>query len=253
MRERWLASAAVPVLTAVLWEAAVRRNWLDGIFFPAPTTIARTFAAMFTSGEIASNTGSTLLRMLTGFTAGSLAGIVCGAAMGISRWIRWLLEPLTAALNATPKLTLFPMLMLLAGMGETSRQILLAATAFVIVSLNTLDGVHSINPHFREMARNYGASTVMLWRRVYLPASAPYIFSGLRLAMGRVLVLAITVEMLGGSAGGLGSLVWTSWQTFAIERLYVAAALCGVLGLIIHRGLLVIETRFLPWRTKSGL
>lgn len=250
VRRDAFAPLVVPAILALCWESAVRWGFVDGLFFPAPSTLAKTFGEMIRDGELARNIGRTLARALAGFSAGAVAGIICGAAMGISRWARWALEPVTAAMNSMPKLTLFPMLMLLVGTGEPARQILLAATAFVIVTLNTLDGVSGISGHFKEMAVNCGASRSLLWRRVYLPASAPQIFSGLRLAMGRVLVLSITVEMLGGAGSGLGNLVWTSWQTFAIERLYVAVALSALLGLAIHRVLSYLETRLIPWRVK---
>jgi len=236
---------------AAAWEASVRAGWLDALFFPSPSTLVKTFWAMVKSGEIAENAGRTLMRASVGFGIGAAAGILAGAAMGGSRWARWVLEPVTAAMNSSPKLTLFPMLMLVVGTGEPARQILLAATAFVIVTLTTFDGVSGINAHFKEMALNCGAGRGLLWRRVYLPASAPQIFSGLRLAMGRVLVMSITVEMLGGAGRGLGSLVWTSWQTFAIERLYVAVAISALFGLTIHHGLKSLESRLIPWRLKS--
>ena len=249
MRKDTLAPAAVAIGALVAWETAVRLSWLDALFFPAPTTLAGTFLAMLRTGEMARYLVQTLLRTTVGFVIGSAAGIAAGTAMGLSTGVRRTIEPFAASLNATPKLTLLPMVMLLAGSNEAARQILLAACAFIIVSLNTLDGVRSLNPHFREMAANYGASRWLLLRRVHLPASAPHIFTGLRVALGRTLVLAITMEMFGGS-GGLGYLVWHSWQMFAIERLYVAVFVAALLGLSIHRGLIWTESRLIPWKVR---
>jgi NitT/TauT family transport system permease protein len=250
MSKSSLAPAAALLVVLTAWEIAVRVSWLDGLFFPPPSILFLTLGRMLREGEIGKHLGETLLRTSTGFLIGGVAGIVAGVVMGISTWVRRTIEPFAVALNSTPKLTLLPMVMLLAGAGESARFILLATSSFMVVTLNTLDGVRSVSPHFREMAVNYGASKRMLLWRIHLPASAPNIFTGLRLALGRTLVLSITMEMLGGT-GGLGYLVWHSWQIFAIERLYIAVLMAAALGLAIHRGLLMLESRLIPWKRSN--
>jgi ABC-type nitrate/sulfonate/bicarbonate transport system permease component len=166
--------------------------------------------------------------------------------MGAFPLVRRSVEPLVSGLYNVPNLTLLPMLMLLAGIGETPRLILIGTAAFLQVVMHTLDAVRSISPHYSEMAAHYGAGRWLLFRRVYLPASTPQIFTGLRLGMGRALVVTISAELLTG-ATGLGGLVWRSWQTFAIERLYVAVITCAVLGAIVHKCLKLAETQLVPW------
>src|SRR5262245_50628019 len=126
MRKETLAPAAVVFGVLLLWETVVRLSWLDALFFPAPTTLAVTFFAMLRTGELRGYVGQTLLRTAIGFVLGSTAGIAAGAVMGLSTWIRRIIEPFAASVNATPKLTLLPMVMLLAGSNESARQILLA-------------------------------------------------------------------------------------------------------------------------------
>jgi NitT/TauT family transport system permease protein len=249
VRKYWLVPFIAPAAVLLAWEAAVRTSLLDRLFFPPPSALWATFLDMARQGELARRVGVTLMRAGDGFLIGALPGVACGALMGASSWIRRALEPFLAALYATPKLTLLPMLMLLAGTGELPRQILIAATVFLVVVMNTVDGVRGVQPHFVEMAANYGASRRMLFRRVYLPSSAPHIFTGLRLGMGRALVLAITVEMIGGG-NGLGSLVWTAWLTFSPERLYIAVILSAILGAAVHRSLKLVESRLIPWRAR---
>jgi ABC-type nitrate/sulfonate/bicarbonate transport system permease component len=88
-------------------------------------------------------------------------------------------------------------------------------------------------------------------RRVYIPASLPQVFTGLRLALGRGLVITISVELL-GSSDGLGSLLWMAWQTFATERLYIGIACTALTGALVHEALHYSERRLLPWRQRSG-
>ena len=249
MRKHWLLPFIVPAVVLLAWEAAVRASLLDRLFFPPPSALWATFYEMARQGELERRVAITLLHAAKGFLFGALPGVACGVLMGASAWVRRALEPFLAALYATPKLTLLPMLMLVAGTGDLPRQILVAATVFLVVVMNTVDGVGGVPPHFVEMAKNYGASRGMLFRRVYLPSSAPHIFTGLRLGMGRALVLAITVEMIGGGSG-LGSLVWTAWLTFSPERLYIAVIFSAILGATVHRGLKLVEFRLIPWRAR---
>jgi NitT/TauT family transport system permease protein len=169
--------------------------------------------------------------------------------MGALTPVRRSLQPLITALYNIPKLTLLPMLMLLAGTGEAPRLILISAVAFLQVAIHTLDGVRGISPHYVEMASHYGANRWLMFRRVYLPASSPQVFTGLRLGIGRSLGIAVSSELLTG-AGGLGGLVMRSWQTFAIEKLYVAVIVTALLGALIHTVLRVMERRLLPWKVQ---
>jgi ABC-type nitrate/sulfonate/bicarbonate transport system permease component len=245
----WIQRLWVPVTLIAAWELAVRLSLLDALFFPAPSTLFAASLEMLRHGDLGHRVGQTLTRAGTGFLIGALAGILCGAAMGAVKIVRRALSPLVAALYNSPKLTLLPMLMILVGTGETARLILIAASAFLLVVMHTHDGVQRVSPHYVELAANHGATRWLLFRHVYLPASLPQIFTGLRLGMGRALGIAISCELLTG-AGGLGGLVSKSWQGFAMEQLYVAVIVAALLGASIHGGLKLLETRLLPWRNE---
>jgi sulfonate transport system permease protein len=250
MHKRRIVPFLVPALCLAVWEAAVRLSLLSHLFFPAPSELVSTLADMIVSGEMAQRLIYTLTRAGTGFAIGAALGILCGAAMGASTLIRRALDPFVSALYATPKLTLLPMLMLIVGPGEMARQVIIAATVFLVVVMNTVDGIRSIPPHLLEMAENYGASRSLLFRRVYLPASAPHVFTGLRLGIGRAVVIAISVELVVGGTG-IGNLVWTAWLTFSPERIYVAVILSALLGLAVNQGLKGIEARMIPWKANK--
>jgi ABC-type nitrate/sulfonate/bicarbonate transport system permease component len=239
----------VPVILLAAWETTVALSLLDPLFFPPPSKLFTTGLEMLRHGDLGERIRSTLARAGAGFLAGALTGVLCGAAMGSMELARRALAPLVAMLYNVPKLTLLPMLMLLAGTGETPRLILIAAAAFLPVVMHTQDGVQRVSPHYVEMATNYDVTRWFLFRRVYLPASLPQIFTGLRLGMGRALVVTISAELL-TAAEGLGGLVARAWQTFAIEQLYVAVIVSGVLGACIHSILKLVEARMLPWRSS---
>ena len=101
------------------------------------------------------------------------------------------------------------------------------------------------------MAAVYGASGTALLRKVYVPAALPTLFTGLRLAVGRAMVVTISVEMV-SSTQGLGGLIWLSWQSFAVEKLFVGVAAAGLLGAFFHVSLRWAEKRLIPWKASAA-
>ena len=238
----WLPAAAL-----ILWQALAWAGAVDPLFFPPPSTMLASAGKMTLSGELPGHVRATLARMAAGFLAGAVPGLVTGLLMGGAARIRQTLEPIISAVYSTPKLSLFPMVMLFLGVGDAARIVLIAAASFTIAAIHGLDAVCNLDRVYVEMAVNYGARPMALFRRVYLPACLPYVFTGLRLALGRALVVAVSVELV-SSSDGLGSMIWLSWQTLATDRLYVAVFLTAALGGLLHYGLRHLEKRLIPWK-----
>ena len=241
----------LPLAVLALWQALAARHLLNALFFPAPTTLAATGWALMKSGELGSQVVATLTRMFAGCAIGVVTGLACGLLMGAVGPIRRTLEPAISALNSTPKLALLPMLMLFTGVGETARIVPIALTSFVILAMHGLDAVRGVNQAYVELARNHGAGRRALLRRVYLPASLPQVFTGLRLSLGRSVVITISVELV-GAENGLGNMIWMAWQTFSTEKLYIGVFSTAVLGVLFHNGLRSLETRLIPWADRGG-
>jgi ABC-type nitrate/sulfonate/bicarbonate transport system permease component len=234
-----------------LWELLVRTGALSALFFPPPSVLAGTGWDMTRQGELLNQIGTTLARFGAGFMLGAAAGLLLGLLMGGSKTVRHAVEPLVSALNATPKLTLLPLLMLFLGVGEVARTVLIALSAFLVLAIHVVDAVRGIPAAYVEMAANYGARPLDLLRRVYFPASLPQVFTGVRLAIGRALVITLSAELVGAS-DGLGGMIWLAWQTFAPERLYVGVIVSAALGAVLHGGLLILERFLVPWRVQPG-
>jgi ABC-type nitrate/sulfonate/bicarbonate transport system permease component len=248
---KWMWAASPFVILLALWQALAYTRVLDPLFFPPPSVLATTVVEMIRDGSLARHLAATVRRLAAGFLIGSLSGLSCGLLMGGSARLRQMIEPLVSALYSTPKLTLLPMLMLFFGVGEASRVFLIAASCFVLLAMHALDAVRGVDPVHVQVARNYGARRLDVLRKVYLPASLPMIFTGLRVALGRGLVITISVELLTPS-DGLGSMIWLAWQTFATERLYIGVILTAALGGVFHAVLRRLERRAIPWRNSDG-
>lgn len=241
----------LPAAILGLWEASASLRLLNPLFFPAPSVILAAGWSMAWSGEWVAELLSTLHRMFQGAGLGVLAGFSFGLLMGVSAPLRTSFEPAVSVLNSTPKLALMPLLLLIAGVGETARLVPIFLTGFVTLSMQTLDAVRGVDRAYVEMARNYGARSRDVLRRVYLPACFPQVFTGLRLAAGRALVITISVELL-GAPDGLGRVIWMAWQTLATEKLYIGILTTSLLGLAFHQGLAFLERLAAPWTAAKS-
>jgi NitT/TauT family transport system permease protein len=242
----FVKSAWLIVLLLACWEALSEFHVLDPLFFPPPSVLLGTLGSLTMSGELGHQIVRTLERTMVGFGVGVVAGVIVSVILAVSVTLRRATHPLISALYSMPHLTLLPMLMLLLGVNNVSRVLLVVLTTALVMVIQTSDAIRGINRDYVDMAVNYGAGTLTVIRKVYLPACLPQIFTALRLAFGRALVLTISLELL-SCDDGLGSMIWNAWQTFAIEKLYVSIALAGVLGVTFQGLFQVLEKRLVPW------
>ena len=234
----------------LLWEIAARSGWISGLFFPAPSIILFTLGEMALSGKLWSALNITLYRLGMGLILGAGSGLLLGWLMGANRAARVTLDPIVAALHPLPKLALFPIILVLLGIGEASKIALVAMASFFPLVINTLAGVQQIDHTYWEAAANFGARRGALLRRVILPGSLPMVMVGLRLALNSGLVVTIAVEML-SAREGLGAMIWLAWQTLRTEELYAVLVIIGVIGLLGNAVLTFISGRLVPWQPRE--
>lgn len=235
-----------PILLLVVWEILSRVGILDARFFPAPSSIAETFMKMLLDGVLIEHTLMTLSRIAVGFVAGAVPGVLLGVLLGTVRPLRQLFVPIFSALLPIPKVAIFPLLLLIFGLGETSKYIIVAIGVFFYLFFNTLSGVMQTPPLYNDVARANGANPVQQWFTVSFPYALPSIFTGLRLATGGAFVIIAASEFV-GSQSGLGYLIWSSWSTFAVSKMYVGIVTISVLGYAATALEGAIERRVVPW------
>ena len=175
----------IPVGGLGVWQALAQFGVLDPLFFPPPSDIVRVGAGMAANGELAKALGSTLRNMLLGYIAGCSTGLACGLVMGRYPAVRRSLETIIATLYSTPKLSLFPLLLLLLGVNDAPRILITAIACFIVLAFHGQDAVGAVGQTYPEVAAIYGATPSLLVSKVYIPAALPTLFTGLRLAVGR--------------------------------------------------------------------
>lgn len=239
-----------PLAVLGVWELASRMAWLDYRFFPAPSAILHHLALDIPPSELWGHIRATLLRVAAGYTLGTSAGMVLGVAMGLVKPLRNAFYPLVAALYPIPKIAVLPLIMLIFGIGELSKIVVVAVGSFFLVILNTLRGVDDLNPLYHDLARVYRVPRYRYVRNIVLPGALPAVFTGLRLALGYSLVIVVAAEFSGASSG-IGYMIWQAWETFSIKTMYAGIALIAILGICFSLALDALERRLIPWRTRE--
>jgi ABC-type nitrate/sulfonate/bicarbonate transport system permease component len=245
--KRVFATLWLPILILVAWEVLSALGVLNHLIFPPPSALVHSAKDLIAQGELQENLRATAIRISLGFLIGSFAGLACGVTMGLCTWIRRSLEPIISGVYATPKLSLLPMLMLFMGVGEPARVLLIAVGCFVLMAIHGVDALRNVNHRYVDMAANYGASRMMISRKVYLPASLPQIFTGFRIALGRSLTITIALELV-SCPNGLGSMIWMAWETFYTEKLYIGIIIAATFGSLLHFSLKRLEGKLVPWK-----
>jgi ABC-type nitrate/sulfonate/bicarbonate transport system permease component len=246
MERRALWGLWAPAVVIGAWQFLASMGWINTLFFPSPAHLLKTAWELMRSGEIERHLAATTARLLAAFLLGSATGIPMGLALGSFAFWRRSLQSLFTGLNATPKLALLPAFLVLFGPNEGARLLPAAISCFVLTTVYSMDAALAVRQNYLDLARSYGANPLALFFRVYLPACLPSLFTGMRLGLGTALVMVVATEML-ASPSGLGSFIWITSQTLALDRMYVGIALCTVLGILKSQLFSLIERRITPW------
>lgn len=241
-----LVSLVSPILFLLVWEFTVRIGILDYRFFPPPTVVIITLIEMIMSGELFDHLFISLQRILLGFLLGAVPGVILGLLIGWNRWFRAFLDPLISAFYPIPKISLLPLILIIFGIGEMSKVIIVAIAGMFQVLLTTAHGVRNIDPVLIQAGKNYGAKGFTLFSKVILPASLSSIFSGLRLSLGICLLIIVAAEFVAANHG-IGYMIWISWSTLSVKKMYVGLVVIAALGILFTRGLESLGKRLMPW------
>ena len=239
----------VPVAALTLWSVASRHEWIAPQILPAPGTVWQTLLEQARSGDLFVNFGISLGRVLVGFTLGCVIGVGLGVAMGLSRRVEDYISPTFNAVSQVPVLGWLPLAMMVLGIGESLKFVIIAHASLVPVAINTLKGIRSVPRNYIEVAEAFQFSRRQLLRKVVFPATVPSIFVGLRYGLTQAWLSLVTVELL-ASSEGLGFLIVWGRQLFQLDLVLAAIIVVGVVGLLLDRGLARIEKRLLRWRPE---
>ncbi|PBC01295.1 ABC transporter permease [Mesorhizobium sp. WSM3860] len=234
-----------------LWQVAAASGWVNTAVLPPIDTIAVALWKGLAGGSLLGDIAISLQRAGLAFAAAVIVAIPLGLVMGQVRAVETALDPILQLFRQTSALALYPVFILLLGLGEASKVfVIFWATLFPLL-LNTISGVKEVDPKLLEMARVYGARRLTIFRRVVLPGAVPSIFVGLRLGATTALLLLIASEMIGANKG-IGFQVMNAQYNFQIPLMFAAIVILAALGLIANQALVGLQRRLCRWSNSVG-
>jgi ABC-type nitrate/sulfonate/bicarbonate transport system permease component len=245
-----LIGLATPILLLVIWEVAGQLKLIDVRFFPPPSSIVHQIGVLIASGELVANTLASLRRLALGMLLGGVPALFLGLAMGISRPLRAAIDPLVSATYPIPKSAILPLVLLIFGLGEMSKVVMVALGAFYPILINTVLGVVNLDKVYLDVGHNYRANRWQVFRTIALPGALPSIMAGIKLAMGMSLILIAISEMVAAN-DGIGYMIWNSWQVLTVDTMYVGLLVIAILGFLFSLALDEIERMLIPWKAKA--
>jgi len=231
----------------ILWEIAPKIGWADPNFVPPFSRIVAeakklTFFQLFIEASVS------LKRIFIGFTAASLIALPVGFVLGgafpkLEKFLKSLLK----FLSQIPPFILFPVFVVVFGIGEKGIYTVIFWSAFWPVMFTTVAGVQSVDPLLIKSARSMGANNITIFFKVIIPGALSSIFTGMKTGMTMSFMMLIGAETLGADSG-LGWLIHNSQSMGFIPRIYLAVILIAVIGLAVNYTIQWLEENIITWK-----
>ena len=237
------------VIFLAIWEVVARLNLTPGqFFFPPFSTVVGEFYYLTANGVLVDNFLSSLVRVLLGFCAGSIAGLAVGMIMGWMDNINKALHPIVSLLYPIPALGWLPLLMLWIGINEMLPITIIFICSFFPVLYNTVTGIRNVDKDYIRVARTLGASDAKILTTVVVPLALPNIFTGLRLEAGMAWRVIIAAEMV-AIPTGIGALMMRAESLIRIDIIIVCLIVLAVMCLSFEKFFEYLEAKLTTkWR-----
>jgi NitT/TauT family transport system permease protein len=202
---------------------------------------------MFSSSSIWTDLRVSGEEFLYGYLLAAAVGIVFGVLIGWYSRVGYMLDPLVNFMYSVPRVALSPLLLIWLGIGLTSKIALVFLVAVFPVLINTSSGVRNLDSQLLRVARCFGAGDLQIFRTVALPASVPFILSGLRLAVGQAIIGVFVAELVGAQRG-IGQLMNNAGEQFQTSTVFVGLIIFAVAGVLFTGLVRAVERHFDAWR-----
>nr|WP_154324742.1 ABC transporter permease [Pantoea sp. 201603H] len=245
-----LTALLFPTGLLVLWQIAASLNWMPEQILPAPLYTLQTAIELIHDGELGDALRISLFRLLCGFVFGGVMGVTTGLLFALSRTADNWIGPTVRAACLVPSLGWLPFFMLIFGIGETLKFVLIAKTCFLPLLIGSYNAARDLPQKYRDVAR---VLELTLWQRlriIYFPAMAPALFTAARLALSKGWKALILVEMI-ASAAGIGYLMTWGRKAFQLDVVFVTMICIGLIGWLLDYLALRLEKRLMHWAVEG--
>ena len=250
----YLAPMAVILLLLGAWELAARWDLISNalniqdFLVPAPSDIATSLWR--DRSLLADDFWVTLREVLLGFLCALVAGFVFAVILHLSDTLRRAFYPLLVASQTIPPVAIAPILIVWFGFGLGPKILLIALVCFFPVTVNTLDGLRSVDPQLITMMRTLGANRRQILTQVELPSALPFFFSGTKIAIAVAVIGAVFAEWAGASSG-LGHQILIASSDLLTARMFAAITLLSAMAIVLFALVSIIERRVVTWDRRE--
>ena len=241
---------AYTALVGVWWALSVLGVLGNEFVAPSPARTLARAGELSEGGVLASQVLVTLRRVLLAFGLAFVAGVGLGTLIGSVQPVRLALRPVVSFVFPMPKVALYPMLLIVFGLGSASKVALGVAEALFPIVLATAAGTSQVAPELRWSATALGSSRHGIWIKVLIPAASPAILTGARIGLVGAIIGVFLGEMIAGP-DGLGHLMAVSYRTLDTPAMYVAVITVSITGFGLDHGLGLIRRRLLAWSPEE--
>jgi len=238
-----------PVLLLMVWAWVCSAGIFPEQILVSPFGVYETSHELWDSGELPAHLQDSLLRLGWGFAIGSVSGLLFGVLMGLFKPVDSFFAPSFNAIRQVPTIAFIPMLIMIFGVEETFKIVVVAKAAFFPVTLASYDAVKGVPRAYFEVSRVYQLPTWHLITRIVLPATTPPILTGFRLALGRSWMVLVAAELIAADSG-IGQMMEMGRQMFRIDIVLVGVLVTGLIGFLFDRALRSVEAHLGKWKYR---
>lgn len=252
LKDRDLRGAVLPLVLLISWFLISKFDLANSAILASPAEVIREGYGQVASGAFAIDLLYSISRNLGGFALGATAGLLLGSLLGLSRWADKLISP---SFNAIKQIAIFawiPLISVWFGMGEPAKIVFIAIAAFYPTTLNTFEGIRSVQREHVEVARVFEFTRWQLFRKVVLPAASPQIITGIQLALIYSWLATIGAEYFLKSGHGIANSMIDGREHFNMGSVLFGVVVVGVVGGIVNQFAFSLEKRLLRWRNRSA-
>jgi NitT/TauT family transport system permease protein len=236
-----------PLALLLLWSILHWGGLVRPLFLPSPVATMGSLARLIGSVQGLTEIGWTLGRVLLGFGLACLVGIPTGLMMGRWNRVSSAIGLLVDFFRSLPALAVFPLLMLVFGIGESAKIATTVLSCSLVIVIGAMYGVRQTPPARLIVAKQMGADETEMFTRVVLWDALPHIFAGMRVALSLAVVVIVVTEMFVGTSAGLGYRIFQDQLTYRVSEMYAAIILAGLLGYGLNKAFVAAEHRAVHW------
>jgi NitT/TauT family transport system permease protein len=250
--ERAVLSAAGIVSFVVAWQIGSDAGVIDRFFFSSPLEIFGAGVVEVQKARFWEDVKVSAFELGAGSLVAVLLAVPLGIAIGWYRRVSLTVDPWLNFFNALPRVALIPLVVLWAGLGIEMKTIIVFFGGFFSIILPTVEGVRTVDRQFLDVARSFRAPQRLIFTSLVIPGTLPFIISGIRLAVGRVLAGVIIAEFY-AQTSGLGVMIARSVSTLQNDRALFGVLIFTIVGIVLTEGIGIAERHFQRWRPSIDL